>query len=182
MWYKNPLREYQSWQAYTPMQFDLALFVFLSRRRTHAHDTIHRSHACRTYCIQTLQTLLPHSISFPAVLGLSGLLLTFRIKAVLGLRAILLTFRIKPVLGLHAILLTLRIGFVALPVASLLFFMRFLKTVTLLISCESPTQQSSFNFAIFFARFFSLRDRRDGILKKTNQTRQAFGTTVTTIE
>ena len=147
MWYKNPLREYQSWQAYTPMQIDLALFVFLSRRRTHAHDTIHRSHACRTYCIQTLQTLLPHSISFPAVLGLSGLLLTFRIRAVLGLRAILLTFRIKPVLGLsalsltfrikpvlglHAILLTLRIGFVALPVASLLFFMRFLKTVTLL--------------------------------------------------
>ena len=37
-----------------------------------------------------------------------------------------------PVLGLHAILSTLRIGFVALPVASLLFFMRFLKTVTLL--------------------------------------------------
>ena len=107
MWYKNPLIEYHSWQAFTPMQIDLALFVFLSRRRTHAHDTIHRSHACRTYCIQTLQTLLPHSISFPAVLGLSGLLLTFRIKAVLGLRAILLTFRIKPVLGLHAILLTL---------------------------------------------------------------------------
>ena len=126
MWYKNPLREYQSWQAYTPMQIDLALFVFLSRRRTHAHDTIHRSHACRTYCIQTLQTLLPHNISFPAVLGLSGLLLTFRrIKAVLSLRAILLTFLIKPVLDLHAILLTLMIGFVALPVASLLFFMRF---------------------------------------------------------
>ena len=90
MWYKNPLREDQSWQAYTPMQIDLALFVFLSRRRTHAHDTIHRSHACRTYCIQTLQTLLPHSISFPAVLGLSGLLLTFRIKPVLGLALSLL--------------------------------------------------------------------------------------------
>ena len=30
------------------------------------NSPIHRSHACRTYCIQTLQTLLPHSISFPA--------------------------------------------------------------------------------------------------------------------
>ena len=34
-----------------------------------------------------------------------------------------------------------------------------------------PTQQSSFNFAIFFERFISLRERRDGILKKTNQNR-----------
>ena len=175
------------------MQIDLALFVFLSHRRTHAHDTTHRSHACRTYCIQTLQTLLPHRISFSAVLGLSGLLLTFRIKAVLGLRAILLTFRIKPVLGLSALLLTFRIK----PVLGLnsCYFSYSQDRLcsascrkssffhALLENCHAPqylaTRQHnihhSINFAIFFARFFSLRDRRDGILKKTNQTRQAFG-------
>ena len=108
------------------------------------------------------------------------------IKPVLGLRALLLTFRIKPVLGLHA-----SIGPSCYPFysqdrlcsascrKSTFFHALLLKTVTLL---NILRQQSSFNFAIFFAQFFSLRDRRDGILKKTNQTRQAFGTTVTTIE